>query len=275
MSLNKNIKSDALLALKYNWLKAIGITLVWLTIFLMCFIIKSFIYTLLNFDIDNTVSIINGNIILSTSSLQILIIISIIISLVYSAIFSILKIGDLFWNYTTIYSINNDFYNIFHYYSSLKKILKSWNISIQIFMRKTFWTIILLLPSVVIGSWSIYATIYQHEVYNKILITFGYILSLLLTIVAIIIRIIFLQRYFLTRYLIVSGECKKVRQAIKLSIKIMNGKKIDCISLLLSFLGWVVPCVFIIPIFFVLPYIKMSLALYSRYLLEDYKNTQQ
>lgn len=273
MSLNKNIKSDSLLALKSNWLKVIGITLVWLTIFLMCFIIETFVYALLS--VNNTKLIIDDNIMFQIECLPTLVIASAIISLVYFAIFSILKTGDLFWNYSTIHGMDNDFYIIFNYYSTLKKILKSWCISIQIFIRKFFWVSILLLPSIVIGWWSTYATIYQHDVYDSILINFGYILSLLLAIVSIIICVIFLQRYFLTRYLIVSGECTKVRQAIKLSIKIMNGKKIDFILLLLSFSGWILSCILIIPIFFVFPYIKISLTLYSRYLVESYKNTIQ
>ena len=93
MSLNKNIKSDSLLALKSNWLKVIGITLVWLTIFLMCFIVETFVYALLS--VNNTKLIIDDNIIFQIECLPTLVIASAIISLVYFAIFSIL---ELFYN---------------------------------------------------------------------------------------------------------------------------------------------------------------------------------
>ena len=180
--------------------------------------------------------------------------------------------GDINWNYLTVFNKSNDFNNIFSYFSCFKNIIRSWYISCQIFFREVFWFIIIFLIPALVSAWSLIATTHQNQIINKYLISFGYVLSFFLIIVASLICVIFFQRYMLTRYLLVSGECKKTRQAIKLSIKIMKNKKLDYIFLLMSFLGWIISCLFIVPIFFVLPYIKITSALYSRYIVEEYNN---
>ena len=286
MSFNKNVKSDSILLLKhnYNWLKAIGITSILMIISFIPLIIElplyRFNYEIFHNPISNIVDMIDSvffrnsyNISFSSSAL-IFTIISIIFYLIYYLLFSVFEMGFMLWNFKTIYKENNEFITIFYYFSSLKNILKSLFVSLQIFIRKIIWTVIIFLPPTAVGSWAVIATIYQNKITNKFLIPFGYILAICLLIASSITCIIFFQRYILTRYLIVSGECQKIREAIKLSIKIMSNKKMDYILLILSFFFWIISCIFIIPIFFVYPYIKISITLYSRYVIEDYFNNK-
>lgn len=276
MSFNKNIKSDALILLKNNLIKVIGITLVWGLIFCLLAWVETTVHIINNIDDRQAIDIFNNLIfgkhikITLSNSLIIFVITSLIISLIYCCVISVLKMGEINWSYLTIYQKTNDFSNIFNYFSCFKNILKSWYVSCQIFFRKIFWSIIIFFIPMLVSAWSLLATTHQNLVANKYLISFGYILSFFLIIISSLICLIFFQRYMLTRYLLVSGECKKTREAIKLSIKIMKNKKLDYIFLLISFSGWIISCLFIVPIFFVFPYVKITIALYSRYIIEEY-----
>ena len=277
MSLSKAIKLDAVLALKNNWMKTIGITFTW-GIIVLAFCILDIIINL-NFQLNiNILSIflhphqlyqLTDISLSSFIEISKFMLIPFSVYIIYYAIFSILYMGDVLWNYSVIAKKDNDFFDLFYYYSKLKLILLSWNISIQIFFRKLFWAIIIFLPSVIIGTLSTYL-IYTDISQYKVLMSFGYILCICLAVISIITCMIFFKRYSLIRYLMISGECTKVRNAVKVSTKIMKGKKFNYLIFLLSFLGWILSCVFIIPIFFVLPYIKMSMNLYARYLVEDF-----
>ncbi len=279
MNFNKNIKSDALTALKSNWLKTIGISLTCFLIFGISNIIEVGTLAFAHCEHFSIIDLFNNLIFIklnnmSLSSLPVselmFILTSFLVGLIYCLINSVLKNGIVDWNYSVISDKNSDFLNIFSYFSSFKKVLLSWYISLQLFLRKIFWTILIFSPSILIFSWSILATVYQNKVNNKVLIPFGYILALCLAIIAFVICLIFLQRYALARYLIISGECNKVRKAIKLSIKIMNGKKAEYLWLICSFIGWFLTCIFVLPLFFVLPYFNISLTLYYRYLIEQF-----
>ena len=308
MSFNKTIKSDASKILLKNWLKIKGINFIWLLIFLMFSFIELLIYILFSkandyslpslFHLNNIyISDIKDKI-SSSSNISFLIVTS-SIYILGCAIISIFKMGETSWYCKTIFHQNNSFLTIFSYFSSFKNVIKCWYISIQIFIRKIIWSIIIFLPSILLITWTIFASLHQNLVSSTYLISFGYILSILLIISSIVTCIIFFRRYLLTRYLITSGQCKTVRQAIKLSIKIMKGQKLNYIFLIVSFFLWIMLififlisliyfirnntysyhilslfmlCITTLITSFIYSYINISSTLYSRYVCEYYYN---
>ena len=53
---------------------------------------------------------------------------------------------------------------------------------------------------------------------------------------------------------------RKIREIILASISAMKNNKIKMIKLMLSFIGWFAASVFVVPLFFVIPYFAMSYA---------------
>jgi uncharacterized membrane protein len=56
-----------------------------------------------------------------------------------------------------------------------------------------------------------------------------------------------------------------------MSTRMMRGKKLDCIGLYFSFIGWFLLVPFALPILFVFPYVKSSAAIYAKYVIESYE----
>lgn len=265
MSFNKTIKSDALKILKRNWKKVMGINFIWFFMLSIFFLIEVFL--------QNVVAQIGGEP-RSNFEIEQKLRISLILCIFYiisSGIISILKMGEIKWKYRTINQEENNFSVMFDYFTTFKNILRSWYISLQIFIRKIIWMIIIYMPVTILTAWCVLATENQNYVKDTYLIGFGYILSIFLFIYSTIMIVIFFRRYLLTRYLIVSGECKTVRQAIKESIKMMKNQKINYIILVFSYIWWYVLCIFAISIFFVYPYLSISSTLFERYVVESYK----
>ncbi len=282
MNFYKNIKSDARLILKNNWLKAVLVTGIGLLVFYVGLVTEGLVYNFIGVDYIQITDLINSFALSSTKidtsmsgSLGMFLLISTVIYLIYYGFLSVLKMGYVYWNYLTVFNKDdNGFLSIFNYFSSFKGIFKSLYVSLQIFIRKFFWCQIIFLPAELVGMWSLFATVNQNQIMSKYLIPFGYILTLCLLIAGLITCLIFFQRYALTRYLIVlqqdSEEQLTVRKAIKLSKKIMKNHKTDYLLFVISFAFWFVLSSLVLPLFFILPYQSLSLTLYSRYLVEKY-----
>lgn len=78
---------------------------------------------------------------------------------------------------------------------------------------------------------------------------------------------VFLKRYFLAPYLYAAGDCS-VRQAFKQSVYFMKGHKGELFLFDLSFIGWFLCCIVLVPILYVFPYYTSASALYARVLIE-------
>lgn len=281
MSFYKSIKSDALSILKKNYSQTTIIVAVIGLVIAMSLVVEKMVYSLADINSGAVIDIFNSLLFGSKmevsmiDSLQVFLLVSVLISLVFCGLCSVLKMGYVYWNYRAVFKQENNFLHIFNYFSSGRYILKSFWLSVQIFVRKLFWFVILFFPAVAVGAWTLLATINQNQVASRYLISFGYILTLCLTILGFVISLIFFRRYSLTRYLLVSDDNMKVREAIKLSIKIMKTKKMDYLLLILSFWGWFLLVPFVLPLFFVVPYMSFSMTLYSRYLVEGHNKQKE
>ena len=126
---------------------------------------------------------------------------------------------------------------------------------------KTFlcfaWMGVFYVPTVAVGALLYYATLKKYE--PKILITL-FACDLILFLIATIVFLINNIRYsFLNETMILTGETDSLK-IINMSISKADGKMIKYAKLKLSFIGWIFVSLAIIPIFYVLPYIKIAKA---------------
>lgn len=68
--------------------------------------------------------------------------------------------------------------------------------------------------------------------------------------------------YSMVTYLLADSKLDNPMELIKESKRMMNGYKMNYFVFNLSFIGWQLLCVFIIPVIFVIPYMAVSNALY-------------
>ncbi len=71
-----------------------------------------------------------------------------------------------------------------------------------------------------------------------------------------------------SNFILAEDDSKKVFWYIKESFNLSKGHNIDIIKLLLSFIFWILACFFIFPIFYVIPYLGVSLGNSAKWLIQ-------
>ena len=80
-------------------------------------------------------------------------------------------------------------------------------------------------------------------------------------------------RYFLAPYLLAGDDRLSPVEALRLSFKIMRKRVGRLLGFSLGFIGWILLCMLILPILYVLPLIWISSGIYARYLISDYNQS--
>lgn len=186
-----------------------------------------------------------------------------------------LKIGQDFWYYNLTAGTTMDVTSIFVCFASVRRFFRALALQLNIYIRKLFWIIVLYaLPTA-----AMFCGVFVLERDNSIssqealigttLIFCSVTLYGLFTIIAYII----FQKYFLAPYYLYDDSIS-VRRAISLSINASKGEKTIIFLYHLSFIGWMLLNVFIVPMLYTAPYIQTSRAMYARYLIYryDYRN---
>ena len=127
---------------------------------------------------------------------------------------------------------------------------------------------LLYLPLIVlVGFMGMYSARYDGELPAPVA-GLGIILLIVWGIAVVIFSVAISLRYFLAPYILAENPQMKSREAVKQSVKYMKGHKGDVFVFGLSFIGWILLCVFFIPMFYVIPYMNASHAMYARYLIQ-------
>lgn len=170
-----------------------------------------------------------------------------------------------------IYMTTNIFSGCYFYHKSMDenmtyiKSIKSLNIkklvtAITAFVLKFFlsmaWAGFYLLPSVAV-SFALFYYLNSAEQKSNISLAL-FISTVILFLVGLTNLFITLKRYSMCDAVIFSTDEKDSLKIIERSIEIMEGKSFKYSLYCLSFMGWGISCITIIPIFYVLPYKKMA-----------------
>lgn len=123
------------------------------------------------------------------------------------------------------------------------------------------WSALYLSPCAVMSGIFIYAL--RYEELNRYLILTLFAASVILLFIGISFIYVTMKRYTMTDAVIFACKEKDSLKAIEKSIKIMEGNTLKYSLYCLSFLGWVLSCLLVLPLFYVLPY--KTMAKYSFY----------
>ena len=139
---------------------------------------------------------------------------------------------------------------------SIKKIVTAVSTVILKFFLSVAWSALYLAPSVAVSFALFYYLNTDGQIPNISLALF--ISAVILFCVGITSLFITLKRYSMCNAIIFSSKEKDSLKVIEKSIEMMEGKSFKYSLYCLSFTGWVISCLAIIPIFYVLPYKAMS-----------------
>ncbi len=112
------------------------------------------------------------------------------------------------------------------------------------------------LPCLAVSALLIYSYKFEFYGYNVNLTLF--VSSMILFIIGSIFLFVTLKRYSFTTYVVFTENERNPLKVITRSIEIMENRSVQYSFYCLSFLGWVLSCIFVVPLIYAVPYINLS-----------------
>ena len=253
----KVIKANAKVSLLNKWSSAIGIGAIVLSVFCVHIIILN-VFT----------SLFNGilNVFFAT-------LVGVALTVVTLPFFAMpLLYGALRWFWFTANDSDVPVSEIFCFFGSSSEYLRALSLSYRVFFRITSILILCFIPSILI--W----VVRNPETYNILNFPMPYwtssmwVLSNIFNFFGWVFSIILLLRYFIAPILMINDRSLSPQEALDLSVIISKSTNGRTFSLLLSFLGWGLLSLLIIPMIYTIPYFLASYAVYCRFLINHYNN---
>lgn len=178
--------------------------------------------------------------------------------------YSTVSIGEEAWYSGRLTGKKNGFKR-FIYWFSFRNSFKAFRLRATVFLLKLFWSIVFLLPSLLTFS-VVFVTAFSGgiETYLFLSMTAG---SIILLIIGLIFRFIVIQRYFLAEFILAENPHNQVIQTIKQSKNLIDGQIFTVVKFKLTFLPLALPCLFLIPLFFIYPHYKQSRSILANELM--------
>lgn len=196
---------------------------------------------------------------------------------VFSALFSLavmfpLIFGVMRWFWMVTGGSDPDIGEIFNFFSEPKKFFKSLGISIGIYLRLSIGTVICFLPYIVMSIFT------QPDIYNQLGFDMPIVMESLNSIVGILkflgfaAMVLWVSSFALFYSVMLSEPELSARKTLKKAAKMSHGLRFNFVTFILSFFGWFMLSVFVLPLLFFVPYFLSSLAVYGR---EAYRAAQR
>lgn len=250
----KAVKSTAVTALKKNLVSAIfaGMTAVFLT----------FVFIFLTSVLSLVIGAILSNVLLI---------------LAYVFLLFPLYLGLLRFFWRLIYDAIDMPLSVFYYFSSFGLYKKSMKLIFTLLLKVFIVAILVFLPVVAVLLFS-KGTIFNFFGANVPVWTANLDAVMgIINFIAVVILLGILLKYHLVPLLIVADEEMDIDEAFNMSVVISKKANLEFISLIASFVGWILLSLFAIPLIFTLPYMLTAYCVYFRFTVAEYnefaKNT--
>lgn len=268
------IKYNAKKNLSNNWLKAISIIIIISSISLLIYLFDIMVFKIFNINpISNIITkqiknIFNFPIIFETIIKNILpLFLSLITLLINVVIISPLFIGAIKWFYLNMNNDNVPIIRIFDFFSSPKIYFKSIFLQLNIIFKSIFYTLLFNIPFLISILTLEFVSSYNN-VLSKNILLIVYFISIILFVICNLLNILFLFRYFLVYFIFIIDNNINLSDIIKISINKMKDYKLEILSLFFSFFLLFILSLFIIPIFFIIPYIISVSCIYAKSIIK-------
>jgi len=159
----------------------------------------------------------------------------------------------------------NELFDSFTEFRKFSRALWLW---IILFLRRVFWTAVFLVVPVVMVSLGEYWRIESSRDIEMLLAVAIEVLGSILLVLMGWFLLVWLRRYALVKFVVAAEDDISAWKAIKYSVKLTKGRKVELLMLEISLLGWRLLDIFLLPKLFTKPYILTVYSLYTRYLIE-------
>ncbi len=190
-----------------------------------------------------------------------------------SAVVYLLVMPALYLGYTKLYLAfaegkDESISVLFDMFSSVKRFFASAAFSVSCVIRYLFTFIIAMAPG---ASFLYVAENFINPAGRtvEILKIAACCIAIAIMILCAGLWLIFIQRWSLAPFYFAEGN--GFNKSFVLSAKATKGMNTRIISFRLSFLGWIIPSILILPMLWSVPYYFLSNAIFSRYLMERYE----
>ncbi len=278
MNLRQQVKYNAKNAMRNHYGKAVAILLILFAVGMIFFLFNALFIRILNMQSFSRMFLYRITFFGQTAIVNIAEPIVCAVSAVFAFIaITPLMLGVTRWYYHLTDGKADEVSSIFDYYVSGRMFFRSLWFAFHMGVRRVFWYLLFMLPGCALFSVSAWMYWY-FDINNENVVMMGMVLFMLaafITVVMALLCTIFSLRYYLADMIVVSDDKISTFQAVRQSVRYMKGNRVDIFIFGLSFLPWILLCVFIVPIVFVVPYIKTSSIIYARYLYEKGRLSQQ
>lgn len=269
--LNETIRHNARDMLRRNWGKAVALTVTLMAVVLLGSMLESVLGGLLGIHGLGTMLTIYRSSLsaLTPARLAASAALTLGVGAVELLLLCPLLLGISEWLTGLSYGVcENDMGVVFRHYRDPRRFGRAVWLYLNIAVRSWFYTTLLLLPgSLMIGASELF-TRGNPSSLDRIMAIMGMAMGVCLVILGAITAWIFTRRYGLAPYLIVRKDDLTARQAIRMSIQATSGFKTSYAWFQIGFIGWWLLSLFMLPLFYTIPYVWGSNALYARTLLE-------
>lgn len=176
------------------------------------------------------------------------------------------KMGEQFIYFTRAQGSKGSLRLLFKY-ATPKKAFRALRFYTTLNFYKALWLIYFLFPCTL----CVICDIYVYNSYNissPIHIVLSVSISLLLSISIVMWRCA-IARYSAAPYYFCLNPSMRVRDAIKKSIRFTDGFLAESVLMEYSLMGWILSCVFIVPLFYVIPYVKLCKCMFVSEMLME------
>lgn len=138
----------------------------------------------------------------------------------------------------------------------LRQVASALAVSVLKFFISVAWASFYLSPCAVMGLTLYYCVNSGDYTFNVLVTLFA--ASVILFLIGNGFLYVTLKRYSMCNYVIFTGEETDSVKIIEKSISYSEGNTVRYTLYRLSFMGWILSCLLIVPVFYVLPYVKMA-----------------
>lgn len=160
----------------------------------------------------------------------------------------------------------------FSYYRKPLPFLRAAVFEAQLSLRKALLTAVCFLPALLL--YLALPTLEQLAIPSFLFFLLVALLLLLFSLMGAVFSLLWSGRYFLAEYLYTLYGCR-MRDAVKLSVIIMRGRKTHLLSLMLSFLPLYLTDLLILPRLWTVPRRNAAFARYAQYFTEAYEQAKE
>ena len=279
MELGRAVKSGAREALRHFWGKSVVALLICYTVYLLIYLMDA-VFTLVFAEPDIAALVLGeksfrelfasyAEVYSLADTAPVALLITGCAALAYLLILPPLFLGYKSWYYRSAGGENDGLLQLFSYFSSLRLYFRAFFYSIGLFLRKVFWLLFFSLPGATLIGILFYYAYYLEAMpdhASQVLAGAGICFGGFLLLAGWLMLTVFFQRYALAPYYLAEG--RGPHAAFRKSVSATAGSVAKLFFFKLSFLGWWILGLLVLPVLYGDPYQNTAVAIYAKYLIQ-------